>query len=158
MSKTKAPGSLPSGTVGPDKKPSQGTYLCNDRGLAMNGKAIRAGIRKMFHIRAGLLPLVIFTLLLGVANVLVVNQRVVLYMFYIPVIIAAWWLPKRHAVGVATLAALMMIAYALFRPDKMVTSAATAYLWTELVIWGGILVITAYVVCTLSAKSNDSGR
>ncbi len=124
----------------------------------MNGRVIRTGIRELFRVRPGLLPLVIFTILLGVANVLVVNQRVVLYLFYIPVIFAAWWLPKRHAVGVAGLAALMMIAYALFRPDKMVTRADTAYLWTELLIWGGILVVTAYVICTLRGWTQDAMR
>jgi len=116
----------------------------------------------VFHelskVRTGLLPLMAFTVLLGVMNILLVNQKIVLYVFYLPVIMAAWTLRKRHAVSVAVLAAALVAAFALFLPQSMVYSGNVSLLWAELAIWGGILVVTAYMVSTLRAWTAEAMR
>ncbi|MHC4295217.1 MAG: hypothetical protein ACYSTL_06495, partial [Planctomycetota bacterium] len=122
----------------------------------MGRKAIKAATREVSRIRPSLVLLVIFTILLGLANLLIVNQKVVLYLFYIPVIFAAWWLRKRDAVGVALLAAMLMAAYVMYRPEKLHSTTEKAYLWTELGIWGGILVVTAYMVCSLRSWTEEA--
>ena len=87
-----------------------------------------------------------FTVLLGVMNILLVNQKIVLYVFYLPVIMAAWTLRKRPAVSVAILAAVLVAAFAFFLPQSLPDSKSLSLLWAELSIWGGILVVTAYMV------------
>ena len=47
-------------------------------------------LHELSKVRPGLLPLMFFTALLGVMNILLVNQKIVLYVFYLPVIMAAW--------------------------------------------------------------------
>jgi putative nucleotidyltransferase with HDIG domain len=86
----------------------------------------------------------------------VVNQKIVLYLFYLPVIVAAWTLRTRHAVGVAGLAAALVAAYACFLPESLVYSGSTPLLWAELTIWAGILVLTAYLISALRLRIEDA--
>ena len=114
--------------------------------------------RQLSKVRPGLLPLMIFTALLGAMNILLVNQKIVLYLFYLPVIMAAWTLGKRHAVSVAILAAVLVAAFAFFLPQSLVYSGSISMLWAELSIWAGILVVTAYMVSTLRAWTEEAMR
>ena len=100
--------------------------------------------------------LVVFVVLLGLINCLLVNQRMVLELFFIPVILAAWFLPKRDAVGIGALAALMVVAYAFFIPNKLAGQTHAGMLWADLAIWGGILVVIAYLVSTLRAWTEEA--
>ncbi len=118
-------------------------------------KGYRAVIRGISHVHPGLVPLMIFTVLLGLMNVLVVNQKIVLYLFYLPVVAAAWTLRKRHAVGVAGLAAVLVVAYAFFMPQSL---PGAPLLWAELAIWAGILVVTAYTVSILRQRTDEALR
>jgi len=115
-------------------------------------------IRELLKVRPGLLPLVVFTMLLGLINVLVVNQKIVLYLFYLPVVFAAWMLPKRDAVGVAILAVLLVLAYVMFLPGTFTYAQSQILMWTELAIWSGILVVTAYLVATLRVWTHQALR
>jgi putative nucleotidyltransferase with HDIG domain len=99
-----------------------------------------------------------FTILLGVMNILIVNQKIVLYVFYLPVVVAAWTLRKRHAVGVAALASVLVVAYALFLPQSLLYVADLPLLWAELAIWGGVLIVTAYMVATLRLWTEEAMR
>jgi len=114
-------------------------------------------LHELSKVRPGLLSLMIFTVLLGATNILLVNQKIVLYVFYLPVIMAAWTLRKRHAVSVAILAAVLVAAFALFLPRSL-PSSSVSLLWAELSIWGGILVVTAYMVSTLRAWTEEAMR
>ena len=107
---------------------------------------------RTFRARPTLFLLLALVFLLGILNMLVINQRVTLYLFYVPVIAGAWYLPKRDAAGVAILASLMVIAYVFFMPTRLGTAIAPAYLWAELGVWGGILVVTAVMVAALRAS------
>jgi putative nucleotidyltransferase with HDIG domain len=121
------------------------------------GSRLRHAIlREIARIRPGLIPLVVFTAMLGFMNILLVNQKIVLYLFYLPVIIAAWTLRTRHAVGVAGLASALVAAYAYFLPDSLVYAGSTSLLWAELSTWAGILVITAYLISTLRLRIEEA--
>jgi len=115
-------------------------------------------IHELSKVRPGLIPLMVFTALLGVMNILLVNQKIVLYLFYLPVIMAAWTLRKRHAVSVAILAAVLVAAFAVYLPQSLDDSKSMSLLWAELSIWGGILVVTAYMVSTLRAWTEEAMR
>ena len=124
----------------------------------MDVKVSRTFARDIFRAKPGLVPLLVFVVLLGFANVMIVNQKAVLYLFYLPVVFAAWKLPKRDAVGIAGLAAAMVIAYVFFLPKRMEYADGKAFLWLELTIWGGILVVTAYMVSTLRSRTEEALR
>jgi len=115
-------------------------------------------LRELSKVRPGLLPFMAFTVLLGVMNILLVNQKIILYVFYLPVIMAAWTLRKRHAVSVAALAAVLVAAFAFFLPRSLIYAGSVSLLWAELAIWGGILVVTAYMVSTLRSWTEEAMR
>ncbi|MDY7011037.1 MAG: HD-GYP domain-containing protein [Planctomycetota bacterium] len=115
-------------------------------------------LSQITQVRWGLLPVLIFVALLGLLNLLVINQKVVLYLFYIPVVFAAWMLPTRHAVSVALLGALMVIAYVFFIPRGLEYTAGKFFVWIELAIWGGILIVTAYLVSKLRIWTHEALR
>ncbi len=114
--------------------------------------------RYISRARPDLVLLVIYLLLLCLINWLWVEQRVILYLFYLPVIFAAWFMPKRQAVGVAILAAMMVVAYAFFIPGRLTAPTRDALVWADLTIWGGILVVTAYIVSTLRFRAERALR
>jgi len=105
------------------------------------GRAIKA--RPVF------LLLLAFVALVGLLNVLVTSQRVMLYLFYLPVVAGAWTLPKRDAVLIALVAAGLVVSYVLFVPGKLAGPLAVANLWADLTVWAGILVVTAWLVAAL---------
>ena len=123
-----------------------------------NRPVSRPAWRELAKVRPGLLPLMVFTALLGIMNILLVNQKIVLYVFYLPVIMAAWTLRKRHAVSVAVLAAVLVAAFAFFLPQSLVYEGSVSLLWAELSIWGGILIVTAYMVSTLRTWTEQAMR
>ncbi len=108
--------------------------------------------REISRARPAFVALGILTILLGLINYLLVNQRVVLYLFYIPVVFSAWSLRRRDCLGIAILAAMMVVAYVFFLPQKWVPSDSKLLLWAELGAWGGILVLTAYMLSTLKGR------
>ncbi len=122
----------------------------------INNKMRRVVFQELGRVRHGLIPLMTLTILLGLFNLLVVNQKIVLYIFYLPVIFSAWMLPRRAAVSIATLAAVLVAAYAVFLPETLVYTGTRLLLWAELAIWGGILMVTAYMVSTLRAWTEDA--
>lgn len=124
----------------------------------MSTKICRAAVRELFRARPGLVPLLVFMVLLGLINLLVINQKVILYLFYVPVIFAAWMLPKRDAVGVAGLGVALVIAYIIFLPGRLEYSEGRLFLWVELAVWSGILVVTAYLVSTLRIWTQEAMR
>ncbi len=124
----------------------------------MARKALRGIVRHLSHVRPGLLELVVFLVLLAVINYLLVNQRVVLYLFYIPIVISAWYLDKRGAVSLACLGALLVIAYAFFIPNTFDNQSNALLFWSELAIWAGILVLTAYLISFLRVKTEEAMR
>ncbi|MCK5558045.1 MAG: HD-GYP domain-containing protein, partial [Candidatus Hydrogenedentes bacterium] len=102
--------------------------------------------------RPGILSLLMLMVLVGMLNWLVVNKGIVLYLFYLPVVFAALKWSRRDALGVAGLAAVLVISYAFFVPNEMLALHSKSLFWAELIGWGGILVLTAYVVATLKAR------
>jgi putative nucleotidyltransferase with HDIG domain len=119
-------------------------------------KRCRKFLREIGRVRPGLVPLMTFTVLLGLMNILVVNQKLVLYLFYFPVVIGAWTLRKRDGVGVAGLASVLVGAYAFFLPGSLEGTPGRSLLWAELVIWSGILIVTAYAVSTLRQRIDEA--
>ena len=118
--------------------------------MTLNG--VRNVFRGPLRVRPGITSLAVFVVLVGLMNWLVVNQKVVLYLFYFPVVFASLVCPRRQAVGIASLAALLVVAYAVFLPRTFAPARQSLLLWAELVIWGGILVLTAYTIATLKGR------
>lgn len=76
------------------------------------------------------------------------NKLAFLNFFYIPVLIAAYFLGKKQGVFVAMFAVLMVAMFAVLNPELFEPSRLDSPI-LNLVLWGGFTVVTAYVVGVL---------
>jgi putative nucleotidyltransferase with HDIG domain len=58
-------------------------------------------------------------------------------------------------VGVAGLAAVLVAAYAFFLPESLQGGPDASLLWVDLIIWSGILIVTAYAVSKLRQRVDE---
>lgn len=100
-------------------------------------------------------PIVVLVLALATAFAILVavDKLAFLNFFYIPVLVASYFLGKRQGVFIAIAAVLMVAFYAILNPGAFVPNPANPPAFA-LFLWGAFLIITAYVVGVLyEAKS-----
>jgi putative nucleotidyltransferase with HDIG domain len=90
--------------------------------------------------------------IVGLINWLVASQGMILELYTLPTIFSAYVYGRRHAV--LTAAASVFLVVLLARTNgglfKHSLPAASAYQhWLELMVWGGLLLVTAYAMGTL---------
>ncbi len=82
------------------------------------------------------------------AVLVAVDKLAFLSFFYVPVLVAGYFLGRRQGVMVALSAVLMVSIYAILNPSVF-TVPADRGPGVALFIWGAFLIVTAYVVGTL---------
>ena len=90
-------------------------------------------------------------------NALLDTQRTVLYFYTLPTVASAYIYGRRHATltafaSVLLVTLLTMTTRGLFRGATVVSTLETA--WPDLTAWGGILIVTAYLMGTLYEHKN----
>ena len=86
----------------------------------------------------------------GLLNFLVASQRMVLAFYTLPTIISAYLYGRRHAT--LTALASVMLVVLLSSANPTVFSGASGMLtsqWLDITVWGGTLIVTAYLMGTL---------
>jgi putative nucleotidyltransferase with HDIG domain len=108
--------------------------------------------------------LIILLLLVAIALFIyffVINQRAFLNVFYLPVLLGAYFFGKRYAVvsAVFSVVAVCLIAY-LFPRSFAAGSGENAefYKWLDLITWGIFLVFTGYCMGLLYEKKEQSQK
>jgi putative nucleotidyltransferase with HDIG domain len=84
------------------------------------------------------------------------NKLAFLNFFYIPVLLAAYFLGRRRGVLAGVVAVLLIGLYAVISPDLFSGSVAIPGL--NIFLWGAFLIVTAYVVGTLYDLKTQSAR
>jgi HD-GYP domain-containing protein (c-di-GMP phosphodiesterase class II) len=106
--------------------------------------------------------LVIVFLLVSIAGIVfffVSNQRAFLNFFYIPVLISAYLLGKRHATYSAVFSIVLISMIAYYYPSTFTFNIDSEfYKWLDIATWGGFLVITAYYMGLLYEKKESANR
>ncbi len=90
--------------------------------------------------------------LAGAINFLVDSQRMVLGLYSLPTLFAAYVYGRRHATLTAFASIFIVGLVAYINPRVFSNRAAVLPLeekWFDITIWGGILVVTAYAMGTL---------
>ena len=99
------------------------------------------------------LSLIIISILL---NFLLASNQMVLGFYTIPTVFSAYFFGRRHATLTAFASIFLVILIAYFKPLQL---QEHAYLevsldrWLEVVVWGGILVVTGYAMGTLYERN-----
>jgi HD-GYP domain-containing protein (c-di-GMP phosphodiesterase class II) len=91
-------------------------------------------------------------LLAGALNFLVASHRMILGFYSLPTLFAAYVYGRRHAVLTA-FASIFIVGLVLYNSPAILDTPAVVFWvsekWFEIIMWGGILVITAYAMGTL---------
>ena len=89
-------------------------------------------------------------------NYLLSGQRMLLGLYTIPTLISAYAFGRRHATLTAIASILLVVLFTHFKPE-LFTERVSADLrtdgWSDIAVWGGILVITAYAMGTLYERN-----
>jgi putative nucleotidyltransferase with HDIG domain len=93
----------------------------------------------------------------GVVNFFVAGQRLVLTFYNLPTLLAAYCFGRRRAVAAALASVLFVVWMNLMNP-KMLGGAAevgiqSLFTWSDLALWGGFLLISAYATGSLYEQS-----
>jgi len=108
------------------------------------------------EVNAGLLVLLGIVGVTGVLNFLVPDPRAFLNLYYLPVVLGAYLLGRRRGVLWALLACLIVIGLASADESRFIAAAGVTWTrWLDLGTWGGILLLTAYMVGSLY-ESNEA--
>jgi putative nucleotidyltransferase with HDIG domain len=95
----------------------------------------------------------------GLMNFLVTGQRMVLAFYSLPTIYSAYHYGRRHATLTATASVLLVVLLIWVNPaitrQTLVTGASE---WLDIIVWGGILLITGYMMGTLYERKDAQLR
>lgn len=85
----------------------------------------------------------------GALNFVLASHRVLLGFYGLPVLFSAYFYGRRHAIMTAIASILIVLAVLQVNPSVLQEHSGIVQKWLDFVIWGGILVITAYGMGTL---------
>lgn len=105
----------------------------------------------------------LFVLAAGV-NFLVASHHMVLGFYSLPTILSAYVFGKRHAVLTA-FASVFIVGLVLYNSPALMNDEVTNQIfffipgkWMEIVVWGGTLVVTAYLMGALYERQKEQMR
>jgi len=87
-------------------------------------------------------------------NQVIAAQRMVLSFYVLPTIASAYFYGRRHGTLTAFASVLLVVGLLLFRNSAAAQSMAFAG-WLEVVVWGGSLIVTGYLMGTLYEHKNQ---
>ena len=91
----------------------------------------------------------------------VINQRAFLSVFYLPVLLGAYFFGKRYAVVSAVFSVVAVCLMAYVFPRSFVAGSgenAEFYKWLDLITWGIFLIFTGYCMGLLYEKKEQSQK
>lgn len=108
-------------------------------------------IRQLEEVNKELWLLLSLFALAGLLNLVVASHRVVLGLYILPTVISAYLYGRRHATLTALASMLLIVLLAWFNP-RLLDAPDVNVLggrWMDVLIWGGTLMVTAYLMGTL---------
>lgn len=113
----------------------------------------RAWVAKLGDINKELLLILSIIAAAGAVNFFVAGQRLVLSFYNLPTLLAAYYFGRRRAMESAVASALFVIWLNLINPAALGGArqwrTQSLMAWSDIVIWAGFLIITAYAMGSL---------
>jgi len=111
-------------------------------------------IRQLVEANKELLLIFVIIAFAAVINFFIAGQRLILTFYNLPTLFAAFYFGRRRAVQTAFASILIVGWLNLMNPVALAASDAGAHLrtilaWSDIIVWGGLLVVTAYATGTL---------
>jgi putative nucleotidyltransferase with HDIG domain len=118
-------------------------------------------VRRLEKVNRELLLVFSLFALAGMLNSLVSSQRVVLGLYTLPTVVSAYLYGRRHATLTAVASVLMLVLLAWFNPEflgQQPSEIIVGAKWIDMTIWGGTLMVTAYLMGTLCDHKTEQVR
>ncbi len=93
--------------------------------------------------------ILVITLAILITNYFVVQKMAFLNFYYLPVLVAGYFLGKKQAVFTAVFVIAFVVFLALLEPVSFMATAGKLPLVFNFIVWGGFLTLAAAVVGTL---------
>jgi HD-GYP domain-containing protein (c-di-GMP phosphodiesterase class II) len=112
----------------------------------------------MRHINKELWLLLSLFAIAAALNSLSDAQRMILALYFLPMLYSAYHYGRRHATLTAFACVFLVVGLAFFNPALFGrrSSAPGASQWFEIALWGGTLVVTGYAMGTLHERNRKS--
>jgi HD domain len=97
----------------------------------------------------------------GLLNWVVAPYKMLLGLYMLPTLLSAYVYGRNHAVLTASASILIVVLLAIVNPTLLigsVTSSTRLQEWLELTTWGGLLLVTAYLMGTLYQRQESHLR
>jgi hypothetical protein len=145
---------LPGSDLGPGN--SLSLHMAEEPGGHETDLAEDAGLRgKFLQVNKELWIILSILLIAGVMNYLITAKRMVIGFYAIPTVFSAYFYGRRHAVFTA-FASVFLVGLLAYVNPLIFVDAGDAYGGEyDVVVWGGILVLTAYAMGTLHEKEKS---
>jgi hypothetical protein len=113
-------------------------------------------IHELERINKELWLILTMLLIVGAMNYLVKSNRILLGLYFLPTIFSAYHFGRRHAALTALASVCLVVLVSLFNPHMLsgdTVRDVPGGRWLELIVWGGILMVTAYSMGTLYERN-----
>jgi len=117
--------------------------------------------KNKINIDKELVNILLFVALACFIYFFIINQRAFLNIFYLPVLLGAYFLGKRYAVISAVFAVVIIFFFAYFFPKSFGAPPASQtelFKWLDLLTWGLFLIFTGYCMGLLYDKKEQSKK
>lgn len=118
-------------------------------------------IKSKFNIDKELMIILLLVAIVCFIYFFVVNQRAFLNIFYLPVLLGAYFFGKRYAIVSATFSVVIVGLLAYFSPQSFAAQSganAEFFKWLDLITWGLFLIFTGYCMGMLYEKKEESRK
>lgn len=85
----------------------------------------------------------------GLINLLIAGQRMALTIYNLPTLFAAYYFGRRRAVEASVASILLILWMHILHPTVLGKEIEAVVTWSDLSIWGGFLILSAYAAGTL---------
>ena len=85
----------------------------------------------------------------GLINLLIAGQRMALTIYNLPTLFAAYYFGRRRAVEASVASILLILWMHILHPTVLGREIEGVLTWSDLTIWAGFLMLSAYAAGTL---------
>lgn len=98
--------------------------------------------------------LLCLVLIAAVVNFLAASQQISLVFYFLPTLFSAYHLGRRHATLTAVASVVLVVGMAFLNPAMFTRRFDLPFArWTDLAVWGGVLVVAGYATGTLYERN-----
>jgi hypothetical protein len=103
--------------------------------------------------------LLFLVLIAALLNFIVASQRMALVFYFLPTLYSAYHFGRRHATLTAVASIILVVLLVFVNPAMLRRRIELPFgIWFDLIVWGGVLMVTGYATGTLCEHNQKSLR